>query len=173
MWKQWQHFSSRMGPSIQHRSLLENLSTIKMWKGIGKSSIQWFTSPSQHCCIHTRKRKRSQIALVPGTSEGIPTSYKITSISDNHLLLNLSALLCEKWRRQWREPHLCAEANIVYFFNNLYTGYKWNWRKSIFFILQSTFGIDAERQHLWFIIRLCWDHFWYSVCVKFKAHGVS
>lgn len=60
--KQWQHFSSRMGPSIQHRSLSENLSSMKMWKRIRKSSIQWFTSLSQNRCIHAGKR--SQIALV-------------------------------------------------------------------------------------------------------------
>lgn len=42
------------------------------------------------------KEKEKPIAFVSGTSEGNPTSCKITSITGNHLLLNLSALLCEK-----------------------------------------------------------------------------
>lgn len=82
------------------------------WKCEKESESHAFSD--SHHCPRTGAFMLEKEAKLPwsGTFEGSPTSSTITSISDNHLLLNLSAL-CEKWGSQWREPYLYAEANIV------------------------------------------------------------
>lgn len=89
-------FTEKCGPHCSIELSQRSFSGKKCGKRIKRSPIHCFTSVSQHCCLHTGIRKRSQIALMSGRAESSPTSSKIKSISANHSIFNSSALLCEK-----------------------------------------------------------------------------